>query len=358
MIATILSQFAIEGHFISAKPYGRGHINDSYLITMQSGKSYILQRMNHAVFHDIPGLMHNILQVTQHLRAKLVAESADPDQGTLTVICTKDGQPYHHDQYGYYWRLFLAITPHYCYNRPLSTMHAYQGGKVLGQFQRLLRDFPPGRLIDTIPNFHHLGKHLQNFEQIVTDNQSQRVTEAKTDIAFIDQHADSMKRMQDLIEQGKLPQRVTHNDPKFNNVLLNRQGQALCLIDLDTVMPGYLYYDFADAVRAMCSTADEDEADINKVNIDLDLFTAFVHGFMDEMNPYLTTLEKETLVASCKIFPFALGVRFLSDYLNGDQYFKVSHPKHNLQRAQTQFQLCRAMIKQASTMDYVVKNSS
>lgn len=344
--ANILSQFQTQATLLSAQPYGSGHINDTYLVKTAEGTQpdYILQRVNHRIFKNVPALMDNILRVTEHLRRKLGQVSgANPDEQSLTVILTKSDLPYYQDTEGNYWRLYLFIAQGKSYDLVTSAEMAYEGGKAFGQFQRLLADIPGKPLFETIPSFHHLGLRLQTLEKAYQDDIAGRAKQVRAQMQFVAQFADEMQEVLRLGEAGKIPLRVTHNDTKFNNVLLDENQKALCVIDLDTVMPGYIHYDYSDSIRTVTNTALEDEPDLSKVSVNMDLFRGYTEGFLEQVGSTLTEAEWQTLPKNAKLLPFIIGVRFLTDYLAGDTYFKIKFPEHNLQRTKVQFKLVQSL---------------
>lgn len=350
LVQQVYSQFAIDQKIAKIEPYGSGHINDTYLVTTaDAGSDYIFQKVNHRIFQNVPALMTNITRVTTHVRQKLQAiPGARPDIETLTVILTRDGEPFFYDDELGYWRVYIFIPNSYSYDIVDSPEKAYQGGQAFGRFQNFLDDLPGGSLYETIPNFHNVEKRLVSLFDAVEADPMERVNEVSDELRFVIDHIESMSLVLKLGRLGEIPQRVTHNDTKFNNVLLDENNKALCVIDLDTVMPGYIHYDFSDSIRTVTNTAAEDEADLTKVSMDLALFEAYTSGFLEAVLPKLSAVELTTLPETVELLPFIIGVRFLTDYVEGDHYFKVHFPGHNLQRARAQFQLVRSMEAQKS----------
>ncbi|NCX93652.1 MAG: aminoglycoside phosphotransferase family protein [Gammaproteobacteria bacterium] len=355
--SSLFAQFRAEGHFVSAAPYGSGHINDTYLIQTQTHQpDYILQRVNHKIFKNVPALMENIVRVTEHLRRKLTADGRNPDRETLTVIPAQDGKPFVQDEQGNYWRLYIFIDHTRSYDIVKTEAQASEGGKAFGRFQRYLDDLSGPPLHETIANFHNIYWRLENFTKALKADVADRVKNCVEEIEFVGDHEKSMGLVMQLGTARKIPLRVTHNDTKFNNVLLDESDHGLCVIDLDTVMPGYIHYDYSDAIRTGTNTAAEDEKDLSKVSMNMKLYRSFTEGFLGEVGPKLNEAEWESLGAATKLLPFTIGLRFLTDYLDGDTYFKTHFPEHNLQRARAQFQLVRSIMSQEKDIEKIIKS--
>ncbi len=355
----IYAQFKANDPFLKGYPFGSGHIHDTYRIEVEgTGPGYILQRINTHIFPDVEHLQQNILQVTQHIRRKLEKiPGSDPDRETLTLIPTKAEKLYFHDDSGY-WRLYLFIDRHRSYDRVETTEQAYQGGRAIGRFEQLIAGLDPKGIYEVLPAFHDMEVRLNNFFRVLEKDPAGRAASVHEDIRFVEERAEKMMTIQHLGRDGKIPLRITHNDTKFNNVLLDENDQALCVIDLDTVMPGYIHYDFGDAIRTSANSAFEDEKDLSKVFVRLDLFEAFSRGFLEETKDELTAMEKEHLAFSAQVMTFIIGVRFLTDYLDGDHYFKIHHPGHNLERARVQFRLVASMEEHREEMEKVIRQLS
>lgn len=354
----IISQFRMQGDIKQITPYGSGHINDTFLVetTNEERPNYILQKINHHIFKDVPALMNNILRVTQHLQHKFNQRKTDQLAGqALTLVLSQSAKPYYQDEDGYFWRTYLFIKDTCFYDIVPNADTAFRGGRAFGLFQNLLADLPAPPLHETIPHFHNLDSRLENFKKALEIDRCQRAAEIKSLIGFINQRSDAMRTILTLGEQNKIPLRVTHNDTKFNNVLLSTKHDSECVIDLDTVMPGYLQYDFSDTVRTATNTAAEDEADLSKVHMDINLFTGFAKGFLSEAASSLNQYEVEQLSQSADLLPFLIGVRFLTDYLDGDRYFKTHFEHHNLQRAKAQFQLVRSIEAQKPQLKQIIE---
>lgn len=353
----IVSNFTIEGTYLAGALYGSGHINDTYKIDTKEKDQfdYILQRVNHHVFKDVPGLMENVIRVTSHIRKKLEAvEGANPDREVLTVIPTNDGMSYLLDSEGNYWRMYIFIWDNKSYDLVDSPAKAYEGGRMFGKFQSQLADLPGKPLNDTIPNFHNIAWRLDTFDEILLRDPVKRAGHIRQEIEFVKERAEDMKTILRLGESGQIPLRITHNDTKFNNVLLDKNDKGLCVIDLDTVMPGYVHYDFGDSIRTSTNTGKEDDKDLSAIEMNLDLFEGYTRGFLQETRSTLNLAEIDHLAFAGKLFPYIIGLRFLSDYIDGDNYFKIHHEHHNLQRARAQFKLLTSMERQYEAMKEIV----
>ncbi|MBB3698923.1 phosphotransferase [Flammeovirga yaeyamensis] len=353
----IFYQFLPEFKVNKIAKYGSGHINDTYMVTIDDSETtFIMQRVNHQIFPNVPELMNNIFGVTNHLKTKFEEmEGKDPNVNSLTFINTLDGEKYHQDEEGNYWRVMETITPARSYDKVETEQQAFQAGVGIGEFQALLSDFDGSSLYEIIPNFHNMETRLATFREIVKKDVVGRVRLAQEQIQFVENRAEEMQTLVRLGKEGKLPIRVTHNDTKINNVLLDENDEVLCVIDLDTVMPGFVLYDFGDAIRTSTNTGDEDDANLDNVEMDIKLFTAYTKGFLSKTASSLTPIEIEYLPLSARIMTFIIGLRFITDYLDGDNYFKTHHEHHNLQRAKAQFKLVSSMERQFEEMQRVVQ---
>lgn len=354
----IFERFAAEGTFRNGKPFGSGHIHDTFMIeTNESEKdNYVLQRINNRIFRNIPELQENIERVTVHLRKKLSdIPGSDLKRESLWLIPAKSGNSWIKDNSGNFWRLYIFITDHHTYDIVDSPAKAYEGGKAIGRFQAMLADLPGKPLHETIPYFHNIEKRLETFESVIKTDPAGRVRNISDEIGFVLQRADKMKIILKLGQQGKIPLRITHNDTKFNNILFDRNDKALCIIDLDTVMPGYVHYDFGDAIRTGANLAAEDEKDLPKVKMDINLFEAYAKGYLSETSDTLNDIEKKNLVLAPGLITYTMGVRFLTDYIDGDHYYKIHHQDHNLQRARAQFKLVESMEEQYGEMKRIIE---
>lgn len=355
----IVSNFKFEGEFIKAEPYGFGHINDTYAAYFKKpdGKThrYILQRINHNVFKKPEQLMQNIFGVTSYMREKIIESGGNPERETLNLIQAKDNKYYYKSPEGNYWRGYIFIEGACTYQIVENLDHFYNAGKAFGRFQRLLGEYPAGTLFETIPDFHNTKKRYEAFLVSVEKDIAGRASKVKDEIDFVMKRADDTRVLVDLLDKGKLPLRVTHNDTKFNNVMIdNVTGEGICVIDLDTVMPGLSVYDFGDSIRSGANPADEDEKDLTRVCMDLKLFEQFTKGFLEQTRESLTAAEFDYLPFGAKIMTFECGIRFLTDYLSGDTYFKIHREEHNLDRARTQFKMVADMENKMDEMKRIV----
>ena len=355
----VSGQFDIPGEYLGGGPYGTGHINDTYAVRFEQGGRdvrYILQRVNDGVFKDVPRLMDNIRRVVEHVRAKLTATGGhDPDRETLTIIPTRDGSAYYLSPEEDYWRAYLFIEGAQTYDYVESAAQAGEAARAFGRFQLHLTDLPSPRLHDTIPAFHHTPQRFAALEEAIEGDVANRAAPARKEIEFALARKPMTSTLIDLLEAGLLPERVTHNDTKINNVMLDDEtGEGVCVIDLDTVMPGLVLYDFGDQVRTTTCTAAEDERDLSRIRFRTDLFEALVEGYLDSAGDFLVPTEVDQLAFSGRLITFEIGIRFLTDFLAGDVYFKTHRPEHNLDRTRTQFALVQAMEDLTEEMEAVV----
>ncbi len=353
-VRAVARHFYIAGEFLSAEPYGSGHINDTYCVVYNQGGTrvrYLFQRINHNVFKQPVALMENVRRVTEHLARKITGE-AEASRRVLTLISTRTGEAYHRDAEGNHWRAYIFIEQARGYDAVENVAQARSAAKAFGRFQKLLADLPAPRLNDTIPDFHHTPKRFAALEKAIETDPANRAQLARAEIDFALRHKPICGGLLD----ANLPERVTHNDTKFNNVLLDdATGEGVCVIDLDTVMPGLALYDFGDMVRTTTSPAREDERDLSKVQMQFPMFEALARGYLESASDFLTPAEKRVLPFSGKLITFEIGIRFLTDYLAGDVYFKVSRDGHNLDRCRTQFKLVESIAKQEAAMNKLVE---
>jgi len=359
-VQEVAGAFCYEGTLMSATEFGNGHINDTYLLTYEIGKmgimNVILQRMNKNVFPKPEELMENMVGVTNFLKKKIVAAGGNQYRETLTVIPTKDGKAYYKDETGEYWRSFVYITDTTSYDLPENKEVFYQCAYAFGNFQNMLADYPAETLYEPIVNFHNTKARFETFKKAVEVDVKGRAASVRDEIAFVLEREADAVYFTNLQEAGELPLRVTHNDTKLNNIMVdNATGKGICVIDLDTVMPGLAMNDFGDSIRSGASTAAEDEKDLSKVSCDMELFEIYAKGFIEGCGGRLTTKEIELLPMGAKIMTFECGMRFLTDYLQGDVYFKIHRPEHNLDRCRTQFKLVADMEAKWETMVEIIK---
>lgn len=354
-----IAHFQYEGRLVKDIPFGNGHINDTYLLTFevrQMGRmKVILQRMNKNVFENPIHLMENIMGVTSYLREKITENGGDPERETLNVIPAMDGKPYYQDSFGDYWRSYVFITDATSYDQVERPEQFYQSGVAFGRFQNLLADYPADTLYDVIKGFHDTRARLEVFKKAVEEDVMGRAAEVREEIQFVLDREELARCFGECLERGEVPLRVTHNDTKLNNVMLdNKTGQGICVIDLDTVMPGLAMNDFGDSIRFGASTAAEDEQDLSKVSCSMELFEAYTKGFLEGCGGRLTRREIELLPMGAKVMTYECGMRFLTDYLQGDHYFKIHRDRHNLDRCRTQFKLVKDMEDKWEQMQEIV----
>ena len=339
-VLAVCAHFAFGGDVTDVKVCGNGHINSTYIITVEGGKRYILQILNTAIFKDPVGVMNNIVAVTDHIRGGLAAAGEDTERGTMRVVLTKDGANGFTDPVGRFWRAYDFVEGTVCRLTVDSPETFARVGEAFGDFQRRLSDFDASRLIESIPNFHNTKKRYADFLAAVERNAAGRVDSVADEIRFITDRAEKCSLVVDALEDGSLPLRVTHNDTKLSNILLDETTEeAVCIIDLDTVMPGSALYDFGDSIRTGAASAAEDEPDLDKVRFLPDMFKAYARGFIKGTGGALTQKELQMLPDGGYIITLEQAIRFLGDYLDGDTYYHTDYPDHNLVRARTQLKL-------------------
>jgi hypothetical protein len=350
-LAAVVRAFNVEGEFQSAKPYGSGHIHDTYCVNFDHGSRIILQRINTQIFTNPIAVMENIERVTAHLRSRLAGE-ADVDRRVLQLVSARDGAGWHVDAESKYWRAYRFIEGARTFDVVSSPRQALEAARAFGEFQRLLVDLPATVLHESIPDFHNTAKRFRAFERAVAEDVAGRCAAAREDVAF----AVSRKAIATALVIAELPQRVTHYDTKLNNVLMDDEtGRGICVIDLDTVMPGLVAYDFGDMVRTMTCAAAEDEQDLSRVEMEFDLFDAVMRGYLEGARGFLTGEERDSLITGAKVIAFEQGIRFLSDHLAGDTYYKVSRHGQNLDRCRTQFKLLESIEQQEEAMTTLLR---
>lgn len=358
-----INAFDLRGKLVDKKPYGNGHINDTFLLCYESEtpghgqKRYIMQRMNQHIFKNPQQLMENIGNVTNHLRNVIISQGGDPERETLNVCKTKNGKNFFKDSNGDCWRIYPFIERSICFEKVESEKDFYDTGITFGRFQKMLADYPAQTLHETIPNFHNTPSRFADFKKAIDNGDKARIELAEKEIDFaLCREADTHVLI-DMLEQGKLPLRVTHNDTKLNNILFDEAThKALCVIDLDTVMPGLSLYDFGDSIRFGASTGAEDETDLSKVALDLQLFEVFTKGYIKGCGGTLTDMEIKMLPMGAKLMTYENGIRFLGDFLMGDTYYKIHRKNHNLDRARTQFKLVADMEAKWDKMTDIVNS--
>ncbi len=353
----MVTLFATEGEHGDVTPYGNGHINDTYLVRDKEGKEkYILQRINTAIFRDPALLMHNFASVTEYLRGTIAARGGDTERETINLIPTKKGETFHLAENGDAWRLILFVKNSVSYDKVERPEQFYKSAVAFGNFQYLLAGFPADTLGETIKDFHNTPERYRQLTAAADADVMGRRAEVEAELAFAKERLDFIGTFERAHAAGLLPLRVTHNDTKLNNILFDREsGEPICIIDLDTIMPGYSVNDFGDSIRFGATTALEDEADLSRVNFDISLYELYVKGFIEGAKGGLTEAELSFLPDAAKMMTLECGMRFLADYLAGDTYFKTSRSKQNLDRARNQFKLVADMEKVTDEMRAIVK---
>lgn len=352
--------FMWNGKVLEVQPYGNGHINDTFLVMLdnqEGSKRAILQRISHEIFKKPVELMENIHNVTTFLRKKIVAAGGDPERETLNVIPTDEGKPYYLDEHGNYWRAYKFIENTISYDTVEKPEDFYASALAFGHFQKLLADYPAETLHETIPGFHDTKARFARFEQVLKEDKLGRASDVQEEIRFVLDRKETAEVLGRMQADGSLPLRVTHNDTKLNNILLDdKTGRAICVIDLDTVMPGLAVNDFGDSIRFGASTGAEDETDLSKVSCDLALYEIYAKGFIEGCGGRLTETELKALPIGAKVMTYECGMRFLTDYLEGDVYFKIHREQHNLDRARTQFKLVADMEQKWDKIEQLIEH--
>jgi hypothetical protein len=359
-VARVLDHLSCEGACASMKAYHKGHIHTTYIVSFQEKnriRRYVVQRINTHVFRQPEAVMGNIMTVTSHMRRKITEGGGDPFRETLTIIPWSDGRPFYRDDTGSWYRAYLYVEGTRSYDVIRNRDRAREAARSFGRFQSMLSDLPPGLIHETIADFHHTPTRFWSFLHACRDDPNNRAHKAKKEIDFVMERKGDTGVLSALKEKGVLPVRITHNDTKINNVLFDEKtGKAVCVIDLDTVMPGLSLYDFGDCVRTAATPAAEDERDLSKVYCDLELFRSLAEGYMEEMGDIISAAERQYLAFSAKLMTLESGIRFLTDYLCGDVYFRTRLIHHNLYRAQNQFQLVSDMEQKMGQMEVIVES--
>ena len=337
----IFNQFNHTSEFNSYKELVSGHINDTYLIKTTTKPFYVLQRIDHNVFKNVPGLIHNKVNVSQHLLRKFQHLPKEKQyRKVLTFVkAKKDNNYFFNDKNGGFWNLMIYISDSQTFEVVNNKEVAYEGGKLFGEFLNLTSDFEADKLIEVIPNFHSMSFRYLQFHSALQSSSQKRIFKAKDYIKVISNLKEEMHLLENLKKSGKIKTRVTHNDTKISNALFTKDNKALCVIDTDTVMPGIVHYDYGDAIRTICNTAAEDEKDLSKVEFNLDFYKTYKNGFLEKTENSLTDIELKYLPLGAKTMIFIMALRFLTDYLNNDIYYKTNYLEHNLDRAKNQFKL-------------------
>lgn len=362
----IASKFDIAGTITEIKPLGPGFINDTFIVKTLEGSKFILQRKNHVVFPDVPGMMNNILMVTEHIKAKVAAAGGDPTREVLTVVKRAietlgdedKSLPYHDlyykDEDGNFWAVCVFIEGSVTYEKADTPALAFKGGQGIGKFQAQLSDFTTP-LSETIKGFHNIRWRFQQWEEALAKDAAGRVKDLAEEIGWIESRKKEMLAFWSLVENGTIPTRVTHNDTKISNILFDTAGEVLCVIDLDTCMSSTSLNDFGDAIRSYTNTGAEDERDLSKVSMSLEMFKAYAEGYLSERRETLCESELEWLAFSARYITFEQVLRFLMDYIDGDKYYKTNAPDHNLVRTHAQYKLLCSMEEQYEAMVKIIK---
>ena len=341
-LSSILSHFALTGKVVEIKPLGAGLINDSYKVTTTppEASDYVLQRINHTIFTNVDMLQNNFYRVTTHIRGKLEARGEnDIDRKVLTLVPTLDHKLYYHDGESY-WRVLIFIPNAKSYEA-VTPEYSYYAGQAFGDFQAMLADIPV-ELGETIPDFHNMEFRLKQLHEAVAADTAGRVAEVQPLLDELEKRADAMCLAERLHREGKLPKRICHCDTKVNNMMFDETGRVLCVIDLDTVMPSYIFSDFGDFMRTAANSGEEDDPNLDNVNFNMEIFKAFTKGYLEKARVFLTDIEIDNLPYAATLFPYMQTVRFLTDYINGDTYYKIKYPEHNLVRSRAQFKLLQS----------------
>ena len=353
-IKNIADYFDIDGSAENVIPLGNGHINDTYLVQTSSGMKYVLQRINTAVFKNPEGLMYNYVQVTEHIKKKIMTMGLDPGRRVLSNIKTKHGKDYFSSDIGFY-RMSQYIENTVCLDKVENCTQFYESAVAFGNFQYMLSDFPAEKLIETIPDFHNTKKRWYALKEAIAKDICSRLSSANKEVEFAISRGSFCDKIFDSYKRGDIALKVTHNDTKLNNLLFDKDsGKAICILDLDTIMPGFAVHDFGDSIRFGATYADEDEADLSLVNFDMELYEVYVKGFIEGANGTLSEKEISLLPTAAIMMTLECGMRFLTDYLSGDRYFKIKYENHNLIRAKNQFKLVEDMEEKINEMTRIV----
>ena len=343
----IFGQFEHQGVFKSYKELASGHINDTYFIETNELPNFVLQRINHGVFKDVPGLIENKVNVSNHIEQKL---GGDTKREVLSFVKTKTGAAYYQGNEGNYWNLMYFIEDSVTHETVTDSEIAFEGGKLFGEFLNLTNDFDAENLTEVIPKFHDMSFRYQQFDEALENVSEARFNIAKDYIEKVKSYKQEMHILQNLKDSGEIKLRVTHNDTKISNALFTKDNKGLCVIDTDTIMPGIVHYDFGDAIRTICNTVAEDEQNLDLVEFNAEYYKAYLKGFLETIGDSLSEVELKHLPLGAKSMIFIMALRFLTDYLNNDVYYKTKYDQHNLDRAKNQFKLLESLSKQVSKL--------
>lgn len=355
----IAAQFQLEGTVEKVEQLGEGFINDTFIIRT-SGKDapdYLLQRKNKRIFTNVPAMMENIRKVCSHIREKVIEKNGDPVREALTVVPANDGKLYYQDEEDEFWAVCVFIADTVAYQAAKTPELAFQGGKGIGKFQSMVADLDEP-LTDILPGFHNIRFRFGQWDKVLANDPLGRKARLAKEISWIESRRDEMLNFWKLVESGEIPTRVTHNDTKINNILFDLNGEVLCVIDLDTVLNSTVLNDFGDAMRSYTNTGEEDDTDLSKVTSDIRIFEGFTRGYLSETIGFLKEKELEYLAFSARYITYEQVLRFLMDYIDGDNYYKIKHPEHNYQRTLAQYQLLTSMEEQYAEMCRIVRQIS
>lgn len=358
VLERIFNQFQVRSNYVSFKELNSGHINDTFLITTDKAPFYVLQKINATVFTEPIQLIKNKVAVSNHLQRKYKELSiADLQRSVLCFVQANDATYYYNDADGSYWCMSIFVDEAITYEKATSQQIAFEAGKAIGNFLLLTSDFNTDSLHEILPNFHHVGTRFSQFEKALANASAKRKEAAKELIRFVNTHIEEMFAIDKAIENGSLTTRLTHSDTKISNILFSDKDEALCLIDTDTVMSGVIHYDYGDAIRTICNTNAEDSIDMQLIEFSMEYFKAYTEGFVSELKGVLTVNEIQLLPISVKIMPFLIGMRFLTDFLQDDIYFKTTYSQHNFDRATNQFKLVKEIINKYATIQEIIASS-
>lgn len=352
----VSTQFQFNGKVNEITPLGQGFINDTFIVSMQESEvRYILQRKNKNIFTDVPAMMDNIENVSQHIKSKVVAAGGDPTREAMTITRANDNKLYVIDDEGEYWAACLLIEPSKVYDSAKTTDLAYKGAKGIGKFQQVVADYK-GELTNILPGFHDIAFRFKQWSEAISRDAAGRVASLTEEISWIESRKEEMLDFWAKIESGEIPKRISHNDTKINNILFDENGDVLCVIDLDTVLSSTCLNDFGDAIRTYANTGLEDDKNLDNVNLDLDMFASYAKGYLSEASAFLNKTELEYLAFSAKYITYEQVLRFLMDYINGDTYYKIASPDHNLQRTHAQYKLLQSIEQQYDEMCEIIND--
>jgi hypothetical protein len=348
-IKSIFNEFDHQSNYVHHSEINSGHINDTFFIKTGTNKDYILQRINHTIFKDVPGLVNNKVLISTHIKSKYPKLSEEElSKKVLSFVKAKNTNFYYHQENGNFWNMMVFIDNCVTHEIVKDEEIAFEGGKLLGDFLNLTSDFDSSKLIDVIPNFHDMSFRFSQYASSIQSASKSRLIKAEKYTKIVADLREEMHILQELKEAGKIPIKVTHNDTKISNSLFDKDNKGICMIDTDTVMPGIIHYDFGDAIRTICNTAAEDEKDLSKVEFNLEYYKAYEKGFLEQTKDSLSETELKYLSLGAKTMIFIMGIRFLTDYLNNDIYYKTSYTDHNLDRAKNQFKLIESFSEKLS----------